>query len=138
MPSIGQAGVFTVTESLLPSEDDETETTGYQLAEFANLIWLCSLLLSIFCAVHALMLQRFAKPHTWVTSPLCCLLEQARMGASLARRIERADKTIRILHFMTIISLLVFFSGLIYFFLNVNSDSWFAWASLSLLVLHFF
>ena len=77
-----------------------------------NMLWSYSLIFSIYCALHALILQRSAKPRTWVTSPHYSLPEQARMGVDFTRKIERADKTVKKVQFMIILSLLVFFAGL--------------------------
>ena len=98
------------------------------------LLWLCSLIISIFCALHALLLLRLVKPRTWVSSPRYSQPEEARMGVYLATRIERADKAVRDLHFIIISSLLVFFAGLLLYFFYVNPD--FFIASLSLILAH--
>jgi hypothetical protein len=93
---------------------DNTKPDGYEAAfEVATLLWLCSLLISIFCAVHALMLQRLAKPRTWVTSPRYSQSDQARMGAYFAIRIERINNAARDLYYVITFSLLVFFSGVL-------------------------
>ena len=78
------------------------------------------------------MLQRLAKPRTWVTSPRYSLPEQARMGVYFATRIERTNKAVRDLQYIIIISLLVFFSGLLLYFFFVNPN--FFIASLSLII----
>jgi Family of unknown function (DUF6535) len=102
-----------------------------------NLLWLYSLIFSIYCALEALMLQRSAKQCTWVTSPRYSLPEQARMGVFLARRIEGANKTIRNLHYMIILFLLVFFSGLLCYFnglVGSNVDYHASMVSLTLII----
>ena len=79
-----------------------------------------SLLLSIFCAVHALMLQRWAKPHTWTDSRNSSIQEQARMGAFFASRIDSAEKAITIIHFVMLYCILVFFTGLFYYLYGID------------------
>ncbi|KAI0273964.1 hypothetical protein BGY98DRAFT_106494 [Russula aff. rugulosa BPL654] len=59
-----------------------------------NLLFLYSLIFSIYCALEALVLQRLVKPSMWAFSPSHSLPEQARMGAYFTRRIERANKTV--------------------------------------------
>jgi hypothetical protein len=115
-----------------PSVPPPDDTVTSRFLTRVYLLWLCSLLLSIFCALHALMLQRLAKPRTWVTSPRYSLPEQARMGVYFATRIERTNKAIRDLQYIIIVSLLVFFSGLLLYFFFVNPN--FFIASLSLII----
>src|SRR5882757_8359329 len=115
-----------------PSMPHLDDTVKSRLLTRVYLLWLCSLLLSIFCALHALMLQRLARPRTWVTSPRYSLPEQARMGVYFATRIERTNKAVRDLHYIIIISLLVFFAGLLLYFFFVNPN--FFIASVSLIV----
>jgi hypothetical protein len=94
-----------------------------------NLLFLYSLIFSIYCALEALVLQRLVKPSTWASSPSHSLPEQARMGAYFTRRIERANKTVRNIHYTIIFSLLVFFSSLLCYFSGaefVNADFYYA------------
>jgi hypothetical protein len=103
---------FNGQDPVAPSDDAHPD--GYYTAfQVATLLWLCSMLISIFCAVHALMLQRLAKPRTWVTSLRYSQPEQARMGAYFAIGIERTNNAVRDLHYVIIYSLLVFFSGIL-------------------------
>jgi hypothetical protein len=101
-------------DTQLEAPSDDTQNT--QFLEIANLLWFFSLLISIFCALHALTAQRLAKPSTWVTSLRHSQPEQARMVAYFAIEIERANKTVRILHYVMVVSLLIFFSGLLLYF----------------------
>jgi hypothetical protein len=114
--------------SVVPPDD----TPRSQFLTRVYLLWLCSLIISIFCALHALMLQRLAKPRTWVTSPCYSQPEQARMGVYFAIGIETANKAVRDLHYVIISSLLVFFSGLLLYFYYINLN--FFIASLSLII----
>ena len=116
MPSI--AGNGQGPSNTAPSDDTDVKINYLELA---NYLWLYSLIFSIFCASSALILQQSLKPHTWITSPRCCLLEQARMGANFARRIEKTNDRVRIFHSMIIFSLLVFYSGLVLYYNNVDS-----------------
>lgn len=111
--------------SIAPSNDaiengPGASPLGVTNPRLVNSLWLCSLILSIYCALHALLLQRWANRRTWDTSSRCCLPDQARMGAYFARRIERAIKVVRMLHLLILVSLVVFFSGLILFFTYVG------------------
>jgi Family of unknown function (DUF6535) len=126
----------TVAALIVPSiygQDDDIQTDS-QVEGFGlvNLFWLYSLILSIYCALHALMLQQLAKPRTLVTSPRYSLSEQARMDVSFARRIERADIAVRKLHSLIIISLFVFFSSLLLYFFFVDLDTFIV--SLSMII----
>ncbi|KAF8499577.1 hypothetical protein F5888DRAFT_87207 [Russula emetica] len=133
-------GLFSATVAALimppiqASENDTpTPTDPYpKLLERVYLLWLCGLMLSIFCALHALLLQRLATPRTWVTSPCCSQPEQARMGVYFAIGIERTNKAVRDLHYIIISSLLVFFSGLLLYFFYL--DGRFFIASLALII----
>ena len=115
--------------SLTPPADN---TPKSRFLTRVYLLWLCSLLISIFCALHALMLQRLAKPRTWVTSPCYSQPEQARMGVYFAIGIETTNKAVRDLHYIIVSSLLVFFAGLLLYFYYVNLN--FFIASLALIV----
>ena len=85
-----------------------------------NLFWIYSLIFSIYCALHALVLQQLARPRTWVTSPCHSLPDQARMAAYFTGRIKRAEQTIRTFQSMIIISIVVFFSGLCIYLFNID------------------
>ena len=118
MPSIDPT-----SQSTAPSNDTQTDDSqGYSpsLPNIINLFWIYGLIFSIYCALHALVLQQLAQPRTWVTSPRYSLPEQARMAAYFTGRIERAEQTVRRFQILIIVSLFIFFLGLVYYLFSVD------------------
>ena len=111
--------------SLTPSGNDtnasnDTFTSIFRNPSTYNSLWLYSLILSIDCALKALLLQRWANKPTGITSLRYSLPEQARMSAYFSRRIERANRTVRKLHFLILTSLMVFFLDLLFYLFFVS------------------
>jgi hypothetical protein len=94
-------------------------------------MWLYSLLLSLSCALTALSLQQWVRPH--VTLSRYSLPEQVRLGADFAARIDKSNMLIKGLHSVIAASLLNFFVGLLFFFWAVSRASFyyaFSWTVL--------
>ena len=88
----------------------------------ANSFWLLSLLISLTCALIAMLIQQWARRHAKVTPPRSTIPEQARMRAYFAAGIERSTFTLvlQALSFLMHISLFLFFAGFLLFVLKLG------------------
>ena len=84
----------------------------------ANLAWLYGLLLNISCALTALSLQHWVRPHETLSHH--SLPEQVRLAVHFAARIERSKRVIKGLHALIFLSIIIFFIGLLFFFWAVS------------------
>ena len=109
-----QCGLFSATVAGLVSIAVPSNITNLHNS---STLWLYSLILAIYSALRALRLQRWVKRRTFDTSHYS-LLEQAKMGASFARRIERSNEAVRKLHRSIVSSLLVFLWALIVYLIK--------------------
>src|SRR5260221_9085579 len=89
---------------------------------FVNSFWLLSLLISLTCALIAMLIQQWARRHAKVTSPRYTILEQARMRAYFAAGIERPAFAfaVQALPFLIHTSLFLFFAGFLLFVLKLG------------------
>jgi Family of unknown function (DUF6535) len=87
-----------------------------------NSFWLLSLLISLTCALIAILLQHWARRYANVTSPRYSLREQARMRAFFAAGIERLkfEYVAEVLPVLIQISFIFFIAGFLLFLLVLS------------------
>ena len=87
-----------------------------------NSFWLLSLLISLTCALIAMLIQQWTRRHAKVTSPRYTIHEQARMSAYFAAGFERPNFAfaVQALPFLMHISLFLFFAGFLLFVLKLG------------------
>ena len=83
-------------------------------------LWLCTLIISIMCAIRALLLLKSVKKRTPDTSPCQSLPDQARNRIGFAIRIEWANRTVLALYSGIVFSLSTFLSGFIVYVFYVD------------------
>jgi hypothetical protein len=111
------------TSSWTPSIDfGYPDFTPSHFSILVNSFWLLSLLISLTCALIAILLQHWARRYANVTSPCYSLREQARMRAFFAAGIERLkfEYVAEILPVLIQISFIFFIAGFLLFVLILS------------------